>query len=74
MASGTFHVHDDRLVSVEPLSAEVAINQPSEVALYVDVFEQLRGMAVYGPDARALIVRATTVTGPTDSGRWSAGT
>lgn len=54
----TFHVYDDKLVSVELVSARVRINQPSEVALYVTAFEQLRGMAVYGADARALVVKA----------------
>lgn len=54
----TFHVYDDRLVSVELVSARVRINQPSEVALYVTAFEQLRQMAVYGAEARALIVKA----------------
>ncbi|WP_333745865.1 helix-turn-helix domain-containing protein [Streptomyces sp. IBSBF 2950] len=54
----TFHVYDDRLVSVELVSARVRINQPSEVALYVKAFEQLRGMAVYGAEARALILKA----------------
>ncbi|MBL1114432.1 helix-turn-helix transcriptional regulator [Streptomyces sp. 110] len=54
----TFHVYDDKLVSVEMVSARVRINQPSEVALYVKAFEQLRGMAVYGAEARALILKA----------------
>lgn len=54
----TFHVYDDQLVSVELVTARVRINQPSEVALYVTAFEQLRSMAVYGADARALILRA----------------
>lgn len=54
----TFHVYDDTLVSVEFLSAEVTITQPSEIALYLRAFEQLRTMAVYGADARALILRA----------------
>ncbi|MBP0459759.1 helix-turn-helix domain-containing protein [Streptomyces montanisoli] len=54
----TFHVYDDRLVSVELLSAEVTITQPSEVRLYLRAFEELRSMAVYGQDARALIVKA----------------
>jgi hypothetical protein len=54
----TFHVYDDRLVSVELISAQVQINQPSEVGLYVTAFEELRQMAVYGAEARALIVRA----------------
>ncbi|KIF73413.1 hypothetical protein QR77_04440 [Streptomyces sp. 150FB] len=54
----TFHVYDDTLVSVELLSAQVNITQPSEIALYLKAFEELRSMAVYGAEARALIVRA----------------
>ncbi|MGW0860976.1 helix-turn-helix domain-containing protein [Streptomyces sp. NPDC002611] len=54
----TFHVYDDRLVSVELVSARVKITQPSEIALYLRAFEQLRGDAVYGADARTLIVEA----------------
>jgi transcriptional regulator with XRE-family HTH domain len=54
----TFDVHDDTLVSIELISAEVNITQPSEIALYIKVFEQLRSMAVYGAEARALILRA----------------
>ncbi|WP_327429900.1 helix-turn-helix domain-containing protein [Streptomyces sp. NBC_01236] len=54
----TFDVHDDTLVSVELMSAEVNVTQPSEIALYLKAFEQLRSMAVYGADARALIVKA----------------
>ncbi|MGW3442161.1 helix-turn-helix domain-containing protein [Streptomyces sp. NPDC001076] len=54
----TFHVYDDQLVSVELVSARVRISQPSEIALYLRAFEQLRGMAVYGAEARALIVKA----------------
>ncbi|MET9814378.1 helix-turn-helix transcriptional regulator [Streptomyces sp. NPDC006355] len=53
-----FHVYDDQLVSVELMSARVRVTQPSEVALYVRAFEQLRAMAVYGADARALVLRA----------------
>ncbi|MDX2543754.1 helix-turn-helix domain-containing protein [Streptomyces sp. WI04-05B] len=54
----TFDVHDDTLVSVELLSAEVNITQPSEIALYIKAFEQLRGLAVYGAEARGLILKA----------------
>ncbi|MEU7367519.1 helix-turn-helix domain-containing protein [Streptomyces hygroscopicus] len=54
----TFDVHDDTLVSVELLSAEVNVTQPSEIAMYLKAFEQLRGMAVYGTEARALILKA----------------
>jgi transcriptional regulator with XRE-family HTH domain len=53
-----FHVYDDTLVSVELLSARVRVTQPSEIALYVKAFEHLRGMAVYGAEARALILKA----------------
>lgn len=53
-----FHLYDDTLASVELLSAEVNITQPSEVALYEAAFEELRSMAVYGADARALVVAA----------------
>jgi transcriptional regulator with XRE-family HTH domain len=56
-----FHVYDDQLVSVELMSARVRVSQPSEVALYLKAFEQLRGMAVYGSDARSLILRAIEV-------------
>ncbi|MFE0332086.1 helix-turn-helix domain-containing protein [Streptomyces sp. NPDC058960] len=58
-----FHVYDDTLVSVELLSARVQVTQPSEVALYVKAFEELRGMAVYGAEARALIVKAIEALG-----------
>ncbi len=53
-----FHVYDDTLVSVELLSAQVQVTQPSEIALYLKAFEQLRGMAVYGAQARVLILKA----------------
>ncbi|QES07561.1 XRE family transcriptional regulator [Streptomyces venezuelae] len=53
-----FHLYDDTLASVELLSAEVNITQPSEVALYEAAFEELRSMAVYGAAARALVLSA----------------
>ncbi|WPB92687.1 helix-turn-helix domain-containing protein [Streptomyces malaysiensis] len=53
-----FHVYDDTLVSVELLSARVQVTQPSEIALYLKAFEELRSMAVYGAEARALILKA----------------
>ncbi|MFF9785468.1 hypothetical protein YWIDRAFT_00870 [Streptomyces sp. SceaMP-e96] len=54
----TLHVYDDSLVSVELVSAEVDIIQSSEIALYLKAFEQLRSMAVYDAEARALILKA----------------
>ncbi|MFJ9714974.1 helix-turn-helix domain-containing protein [Streptomyces sp. NPDC101213] len=59
----TFDVHDDTLVSIELISAEVNITQPSEISLYLKTFELLRGMAVYGAEARALILRAIEALG-----------
>ncbi|MFC8916306.1 helix-turn-helix domain-containing protein [Streptomyces sp. NPDC057116] len=59
----TFHMYDDALVSVELASAHVRITQPNEIALYLKAFEQLRSMAVYGADARALIVKAIDALG-----------
>lgn len=57
----TFSVYDDKLVSVELVSAEVNVTQPSEIALYLEAFEQLRSMAVYGADARVLILKAIEI-------------
>ncbi|MGI5457853.1 helix-turn-helix domain-containing protein [Streptomyces sp. CA-249302] len=54
----TFHIYDDKHVSVELVSAEVNVTQPSEITLYMKAFERLRSMAAYGADARALIVKA----------------
>lgn len=59
----TFHIYDDTLVSVELLSAQVNITQPSEIGLYLAAFERLRSMAVYGSDARALVVKAIDALG-----------
>ncbi|WOX10469.1 helix-turn-helix transcriptional regulator [Streptomyces sp. N50] len=59
----TFTMLDDTLVSVELATAEVSIAQPSEIALYLSAFEQLRSMAVYGADARSLIVKAIDALG-----------
>ncbi|WP_326729699.1 helix-turn-helix transcriptional regulator [Streptomyces phaeochromogenes] len=53
-----FHMYDETLVSVELLAARVQVTQPSEIAMYLKAFEQLRDMAVYGAEARALVVKA----------------
>ncbi|GAA1177468.1 helix-turn-helix transcriptional regulator [Streptomyces hebeiensis] len=59
----TFHLYDDTLVSVELLSARVTVTQPSEIALYEKAFAGLRELAVFGADARALIVKAIEALG-----------
>jgi transcriptional regulator with XRE-family HTH domain len=55
--SNQFIIFDDRLVHVEAVSAELAITQPREIALYDRAFRSLAGLAVYGPGARGLISR-----------------
>ena len=54
----TFHLFDETLVSVELVSAQVNVTTPSEVAQYAHTFDALRRMAVYGAQARELILRA----------------
>ncbi|MFD7284051.1 helix-turn-helix domain-containing protein [Streptomyces sp. NPDC059862] len=54
----SFHIYDDQLASVELVSASVNVTQPSEIALYSKTFDRLRSMAVYGAEARALILKA----------------
>jgi hypothetical protein len=53
-----FHIYDATLVSAELLSAQVNITQPSQIALYLKAFEQLRSMAVYGTAAHTLTLKA----------------
>ncbi|MEU1375312.1 helix-turn-helix transcriptional regulator [Streptomyces triculaminicus] len=52
------YIYDDRLVQVELLTADVTVQTPSEVATYVKAFSRLQELAVYGAEARALIVSA----------------
>lgn len=53
-----FWVFDDRLVLVDTASAELAITQPREIAVYLQEFEWLAASAVYGAAARELISAA----------------
>ncbi|MFG2329317.1 helix-turn-helix domain-containing protein [Streptomyces sp. NPDC048604] len=53
-----FTVFDDVRIHVELLAAKVTITAPGELDIYLRAFERLRRMAVYGADARALILRA----------------
>ncbi|RKN11503.1 helix-turn-helix domain-containing protein [Streptomyces radicis] len=57
-----FHIYDE-LVAVELLTARVTVTQPSEVVLYQKAFDELRELAVYGSEARTLIVRAIEALG-----------
>ncbi|WP_344941939.1 helix-turn-helix transcriptional regulator [Actinomadura miaoliensis] len=50
-----FWVFDERLVLLETASAELAITQPREIAVYIKEFDWLASSAVYGAAARDLI-------------------
>lgn len=54
----TFHLFDESLVSVELVSAQVNVTQPQDITRYAQTFERLRSMAVYGGQARELVLRA----------------
>ncbi|MEU1981674.1 helix-turn-helix transcriptional regulator [Nocardia sp. NPDC019395] len=51
-----FVLYDRRKVLVETVTAESAITQPREIAIYEKVFTRLSEQAVHGDAARALIV------------------
>ncbi|MEV7782046.1 helix-turn-helix transcriptional regulator [Kitasatospora sp. NPDC088351] len=59
----SFRVHDDQRVQVELVSAAVNVTTPGEVREYVRTFAELQSLAVYGAEARALIVAATEALG-----------
>lgn len=51
-----FTMFDQRLVKVETVAAELNITQPREIALYDKTFQALNQQALYGANARALMV------------------
>ncbi|WP_328766908.1 DUF5753 domain-containing protein [Streptomyces sp. NBC_00286] len=53
-----FTVFDDTRIHVELLAAKVTVTAPSELDIYLRAFARLTELAVYGADARALIVKA----------------
>ena len=53
-----FWMFDDEQVAVELVSGHLRVTQPSEIAMYADVFAALAKQAVYGAQARALIASA----------------
>ncbi|GAA3749122.1 helix-turn-helix transcriptional regulator [Plantactinospora mayteni] len=56
--SNQFILFDDRLVHVEAITAELAITQPREIALYVKAFDALAAGAKYGQEAKDLVAGA----------------
>jgi hypothetical protein len=53
-----FWIFDEDLVEVETLTAALDITRPAEIAVYVTVFGQMQRTALFGADARALILQA----------------
>ncbi|HTU72374.1 MAG TPA: helix-turn-helix transcriptional regulator [Trebonia sp.] len=56
--STPFMIFDEDLVGLETPSATIEVTRPEEIALYVKLFDRLEQAAVYGAEARALIVKA----------------
>jgi len=54
--SNQFIIFDDRLVHIEAVSAEISVTQPREIELYLRAFTALAKSAVYGADARAIVM------------------
>jgi hypothetical protein len=58
-----FWIFDTAQVAVELVSGYLTITQPREIDMYVQAFQELGALAVYGENARALIRDAITVLG-----------
>jgi transcriptional regulator with XRE-family HTH domain len=58
-----FWIFDSTQVAVELVSGYLTITQPRELAMYVQVFQELAGLAVYGDRARVLIREAIAALG-----------
>jgi hypothetical protein len=56
IGSTGFWIFDEALVAIETPTASIEVSQPQEVSLYARMFEQLRGPALYGREARGLII------------------
>ncbi|NUP65414.1 MAG: helix-turn-helix domain-containing protein [Nonomuraea sp.] len=53
-----FTVFDDTRIHVELLAAKVTVTAPGELDVYLRAFARLTELAVYGAEARALILKA----------------
>ncbi|MFI5529217.1 helix-turn-helix domain-containing protein [Kitasatospora sp. NPDC051853] len=58
-----FWLYDERLAIVEDWHAELWLDQPDTVALYLRVWESLADAAVYGADAHKVIARCRRALG-----------
>jgi hypothetical protein len=53
-----FFIFDDAQVNVELVSGFLSITQPREIAMYAKGFAELASTAVYGPEAKHLVITA----------------
>lgn len=53
-----FWILDEALVQFDTYSAELSLIRPDEIALYGRAFERLAALAVYGAEAKGIIVKA----------------
>lgn len=58
VGSAGFWIFDDELVALETPTASIEVTEPDELALYACMFDALRTSAVYGAEARSLVIRA----------------
>ncbi|UGT59017.1 helix-turn-helix domain-containing protein [Nocardia asteroides] len=56
VGSAGFWIFDDSLVALETPTASIQVTRPQEIDMYARMFEALRSSAVYGREARGLIV------------------
>jgi hypothetical protein len=56
VGSAGFWMFDDKLVTLETTTASIEVSQPQEIAMYARMFDLLRQSALYGPEARAIVV------------------
>jgi transcriptional regulator with XRE-family HTH domain len=52
-----FWIIDERLVQVEVFAADLNLSDESEIRLHLDAFDLFAASALYGPDARAALIR-----------------
>jgi hypothetical protein len=56
VGSAGFWIFDNSLVALETPTASIEATRPQEVELYARMFEHLKSAAVYGKEARTLIM------------------
>jgi hypothetical protein len=56
VGSAGFWMFDDKLVTLETPTASIEVSQQQEIAMYARMFDLLRQSALYGRDARAILI------------------